>query len=276
MLVILVGTMSNNDSNRDRVATPIQTVGTILRVIRGLYAYKKPATSKNLAAKMGLNYTEVGKTFSDAKSLGLAKPGKKRGTHVLTQTGEELVRLLEHGKEEESRTFLANLISSSPEWSEVMLFLAENHECGWNINDLVLRVEHQHKRRWSSDRRRKAAVAYKSILRYAGLIEIEGDALVSRVLPDSRQSSLKNQEKGSEVLQKIQVMSVSKPPAMLSSAEASVDYACLNVPDSFIILVRKSPLAIDHLRRQVTADSYLQSWFEKIEKDLVPEEGGSK
>jgi len=182
-----------------------------------------------------------------------------------------LVRLLEHGKEEESREFLANLILSSREWSEVMLFLAENSDCAWNIDDLVLHIERHHKRKWSGRRRTKAAVAYRTILKYAGLIEAKGDLLVAQIPSDFRLRSLEYQEKGAEEFQKLEVASVRTHPTMLPSEEESVNYVGLNVPDSFMILVKKSSLALSHLRKQISADSYLRSWLERVEKELVLE-----
>ena len=69
-----MGDMSKKDTAHAEIATPIQTIGTIKRVVQGLYSYGKPASAKSIAPHIGMNYTEIGKTFSDARTLGLVAP----------------------------------------------------------------------------------------------------------------------------------------------------------------------------------------------------------
>lgn len=252
----------SKDRGNSIIATPIQTIGTILRVIRGLYLFKAPTTQNAVAEKIRMNSTEVRKTFSDARELGFVKSGEEPGTFALTPSGEEMVLLLEHGKEEAAKSCLAKQILHCTEWSEIMSFVKSKSQQAWDINDLVILVERKQSTRWGKNRRKKAAAAYRSILKYAGLVKSDGHMLVSNPISGSQGTSSETKSAATAKPKADKNVDFTETPFEMDSA---ADYFGFVVPEKFMIFIRKTEEAILDFRQNLAVDSFLCSWLENLE-----------
>lgn len=256
-----------NESSKKKIATPIQTIGTIKRVIESLYSYGKPAKRKEFTVHVGMDHSEVGKTLTDAKSLSLVTDGEKRGEYILTKKGRDFAILLGHGKEIESQRLLSKLILDSSEWEEVISFLRTKQESPFDISDLVLHVERIHDRVWSAGRRKKAERSYRTILSFADLVSIKDGLLTSKLVRDTSEHTAHVGYEEKVVSQKPAIR-VRTLEAVLNKPRKT-DYAEFFIPNSFVVNVSMTKAAVDHLRQQLSEDSMLHSWLDGIEQVIV-------
>ena len=255
---------SKSDSEKVSIATPIQTIGTLQRVTQGLYSFKRASNRNDLAEAIGMDPSEVGKTFGDASDLGLMEKTNETGVYALTEQGVLFAQLLDYEREEDARELLASQILSAPAWSEIVVFLRVNVGKPRPISDLVLYAERKIGRKWGSGRRTKAERAYRTILSYAGLVDIEGSNIIS-TLPESpviiqetpvTSSHLISQGGGSdsETIQNI---------GEIEDSETAV----FSISGFFTISVLKNQESIRFLQKQI-ADGVVNSWLESTMAQL--------
>ncbi len=259
--------ITRNESSKKKIATPIQTIGTIKRVIESLYSYGKPAKGKEFTVHVGMDHSEVGKTLTDAKSLSLMADGEKRGEYILTKEGRDFAILLGHGKEIECQRLLSQLILDSSEWEEVISFLETKHESSFDISDLVLHIERKHDRVWSTGRRKKAERAYRTILSFADLVSIKDGLLTPKLVRDSPKHSVHVDYEEKDVSKK-PATRVKSLTAVLNKPRKT-DYAEFFIPNSFVVNVNMTKAAIEHLRQQLSKDSMLHTWLDGIEQVMI-------
>ncbi|MBN2229044.1 MAG: hypothetical protein JW779_05575 [Candidatus Thorarchaeota archaeon] len=263
--------MSDNQESLE-IAVPSVTIEIIGKVVRGLYSFKKPAGYKDLKALVSLHEITVSQGLNAAKDLGLAKQTGGRGIYELTETGMNFARLLSFGKESECRLLLAKQIMTMSNWSEVVSFLEMNVNTSRNPLDLVMHVEGRLGKMWKNRMRSKVANSYRSILEYAGLIEIDGNDIVS-VLPDedeqhkfleSEASPMKSREK--------------QPPDSgiysfsITQARIESDYSEFSIPEFFIVFVKKTQYAIKFFQDQIKDGSVFSAWLETLKVGLKNDE----
>lgn len=163
------------------IATPTVGMDAIHSAVRALYAYKRPATYKDLATAVNMSETYLSSALSAARDAGLATLAGKRGLYKLTPEGEDYSRLLSYGKDSECREILKELVLESPLWSEIVTFLKVSGKQERNASDLVLDIERKLGKKWSERMRDRVATAYSSILEHAGIIQVSKDRIVSQI-----------------------------------------------------------------------------------------------
>ncbi len=261
----------SDEKTSPRIATPIQTMGTIRRVIEGLYRYKKTAKGTEFSTHVGMHYSEVGKALGDARSLGLVADGEEYGSFILTDEGRKFAILLGHEKDDECGQLLAELILSSPEWIEIVLFLKERIGQPFDIADLVVHVEQKHDKSWSSGRRKKAERAYRTILSFANIVRIEGGMLVpTSILDDSHQSEQITIDSIDTGLAHTLHASFRSLQSTLTKTK-NPDYAEVTIPKLFTLSVNMSREAVEYVREQLSKESMLNVWLDEIESCLESE-----
>jgi DNA-binding transcriptional ArsR family regulator len=200
------------------LATPTVGMDAIHSAVRALYAYKRPATYKDLATAVNMSETYLSSALSAARDAGLATLAGKRGLYKLTPEGEDYARLLSYGKDSECREILKRLILESPLWSEIVTFLKVSGEQERNASDLVLDIERKLGKKWSQRMRDRVANAYSSILEHAGLVQVSKDRIISQIVVEEGEAELpsKFEIKEKERTREGAVVSVfptgSKPP----------------------------------------------------------------
>lgn len=161
------------------IATPIQSIDVINNLVSVLFTYKRSVMYKDISAIAKLHPANVSQGLSASRDLGLTKLAGKKGLYVLTKDGEEYARLITASKEDEAKSFLRKIIEHSPLWAEILLFLKATRGQARDPLDLVLDIERKLGKKWSSGMRNRLRASYVSILSYVGLIQKEGDKIIS-------------------------------------------------------------------------------------------------
>lgn len=243
-----------------RAVAPMAGVDGINHAVRALFAYKKPAFYKDLASAANLTPVYMSKSLSSARDVGLTKLAGKRGLYELTSVGDQYGRLLTFRKEADCRKLLKKTILENPLWSEIIAFLRVSKGQAREPTDLVLAVEEKLGKRWSSAMRRSLAKNYSSILRYAGLIELEKGKIISKI-------GVEVEMKPEEVEEREEPGEERKKMTIPSAPEEFMEF---RLPDSFILYIRKDLDAIKYFEQQVKEGSIFASWIKfiktKIEK----------
>ena len=253
------------------IATPINGIEAIGKVIRALYALNKVVGYKEVSTMAGLANAYTSQALSSAKSLGLSRQAGGRGKYELTKAGETFARALGFGKEKDSRLVIRTQILNEGAWSEIVSFLTMNKDKPRNPLDLAYHAESRLGKRWSKSMRSHIASAYKSILEYADLIRIDGINIISLIGMDGK----------SETRVEIQEIDVSKEmtySALSSDVQEGQritevkDYAEFSMPDFFMLRVIRNEEAIDFLSKQLKDTSILIPWLSAIEKTILSQE----
>lgn len=259
----------NDDIEELRIATPAVTMETIAKVCRALYAFKKPASYKALAAPLGMHENNVSSALSSARDLGFVETSEKRGEYLLTDSGETFARFMDFGKDSESRQIVVNQIRSLPAWSEIISFLETNTGNPRSPDDLVLHVERRLGKRWKARMRAKVSAAYKSILEYATLVRVEDNMLISEISPgDAEEHLIPRSDSKTSMERPVESVGYS---SMLSGTRTMPDYAEFSIPDFFILFVKKDLAAIEYLRKQLIDNSLFESWLDALESRVENE-----
>lgn len=167
-----------------KIANPTVGIDGINHAIRALYAYKDPATYKDLAKAANLHPVYLSKSLSSARDMGLTMSAGKRGLYKLTPEGVEYGRLLSYGKDSECRELLQKVILENPLWSEIIRFLRVSEGRETDPLLLVGDIEGRLGKRWSPSMRNTLVNAYTSILEYAKLIALKGGKMISEIKPE--------------------------------------------------------------------------------------------
>ncbi len=255
----------DRDYESVQIATPAVTMETVGKVTRGLFSFKKRATYKDLAKLVGLHEITVSKGFSAARDLGLMETTGGRGVYILTSVGENFARLLDFGKEVDCRTLIAKQIIELENWSEIVTFLEINRGIPKNPLDLVLHVEGRLGKRWKSRMRTKIARSYRSILEYAGLIEIDDGNIIS-ILSMGGESELLGPSDGQEPAKS--PTETGTYSSSISNVRMLTDYAEFGIPDFFVVFVKKTPSAVDFFRKQIANSSLFVAWLDTLQNEL--------
>ena len=75
-----------------RIANPSAGIEGINHAVRGLYAFKRPATYKELAKPAGVSDVYMSISLSASRHVGLTKLSGQRGLYELTEMGEVEVK----------------------------------------------------------------------------------------------------------------------------------------------------------------------------------------
>jgi hypothetical protein len=163
------------------IATPTVGMDATNTAVRALYAYKKPAMYKDLAAAANVSEVHMSSALSASRDVGLTTSAGKRGLYKLTPEGEDYATLLSYGKDSECREIVRKLILESPLWSEILTFLKVSGKQERSVSDLVLDIQRKLGKKWSQRMRGRIAAAYSSILEYAGLIQVDKGIMISKM-----------------------------------------------------------------------------------------------
>ncbi|TXT56937.1 MAG: hypothetical protein BAJATHORv1_20535 [Candidatus Thorarchaeota archaeon] len=242
--------MSTEEDTKVSIATPIQTIGTIIFLVKGMYAYSKPGNREDIAEAIQRNHTEVGKSISDAKDMGLIT--ESNGLYSLSDKGREFAILLGHKREDESGKILADSILNSPHWKKIIEFLIEHADSSFHISDLIIFIEKKHSQTWGKGRREKAEKAYRTILEYADLIEIK-DGLVYPKISSLSPQTLERGETEKILVETLKIIE---------------NHAIFSIPNLISIALKLDKNAISFLREQLKEDSTLHSWMNSIVQTL--------
>jgi hypothetical protein len=166
-----------------KIATPIVGMDAINNAVRALYLYRKPAMYKDLATAANTSEVYLSSALSASRDVGLTTSAGKRGLYKLTLEGDDYATLLSYGKDSECKETLRKLITESPLWSEIVTFLEVSSGQERNVSDLVLDIQRKLGKKWSERMRERIASAYSSILDYAGLVQVDGGRITSRIAP---------------------------------------------------------------------------------------------
>jgi len=227
-----------------KIASPVQSIEAINKVISVLFTYKRAVTYQEITPATNLHKTTVSQALSASRNIGLTELAGKKGLYILTKEGEEYGRLVTAGKIAEAKTLLRKILLNNPLWSEIIVFLKATFNQERDPIDLVLDVERKLGKQWSKGMRYRIRDSYISILSYAGLIEKKGNKIISRVKKEAT-------EMPSE-------LTVSEPTRTLLSSE----FAKL-IGDDFKFEVRRSLDAIEF------AESQFLAWINYLKKQIV-------
>ena len=244
------------------IARPVVGIEGINKAVRALFAYKEPTFYKDLASAANMNPIYMSQALSASRDVGLTTLAGKRGLYKLTKQGEEYARLLSFGKHSECRELMGKIIMDNPMWSQIITFLRVSKGTPREPLDLVLKVERESGKRWSSTMRDRIGAVYSSILEYAGLIKVEKGMVLSQV-------GIEEEKVVSEKVEKEVSERVIEQPSMLVPTE---DFAEFRLPDSFIIYVRKDAAALDFFKTQIKKESMLVPWIEFIRGKMTKKE----
>lgn len=227
------------------IARPIQSIDVINKLVSVLFTYKRSVMYKDIATVVKLHPATVSQGLSASRDLGLTELAGKKGLYVLTKEGEEYARLMTAGKEGDAKLFLRKVIQSNPLWTDIMFFLKATRGQARDPLDLVLDIERKLGKKWSSGMRNRLRASYVSILSYVGLIQKEGNKIISMAEAAPEEPT--------------------KPPHVAPSAKrpplASEDFAKLQTED-FSFDVRKDIEVLSFAREQFLA------WIEYLRKKL--------
>ncbi len=163
------------------IATLTVGMDAINTAVRALYAYKRSAMYKDLAAAANVSKVHMSSALSASRDVGLTTSAGKRGLYKLTPEGDDYATLLSYGKDSECREIVRKLVLESPLWSEILTFLKVSGKQERSVSDLVLDIQRKLGKKWSQRMRDRIAAAYSSILEYAGLIHVDKGIMISKL-----------------------------------------------------------------------------------------------
>jgi len=258
MEVIQVAEEIQKARKTTKIATLSVGINGINHAVRALYAYREPATYKDLAKGANLHPIYMSQSLSAARDVGLAESGGKRGVYKLTSDGEGYARFLSYGQESESIELLKKSILESPLWIEILRFLRMSEEQPRDPLLLVAVIERKLGKRWSPSMRNGYAKAYTSVLGFAGLIRVEGNNIVSQLKPEEKPKA------GEEP-------PPPKPSPMKALPTTSEGYAEFSISNSFKVMVHKNEDALKFFENQIKEGSIFALWIEHEKKKLGKE-----
>jgi hypothetical protein len=235
-----------NQEISPNIATPIQPIETINRVVAVLYTYKRPVMYKDIAQACDMHPVNVSQSLSSARDIGLTQLAGKKGLYTTTEFGKEYARLLSFGKGEEASKVLRIILQSNPLWREILTFLQATRGQSRNPADLILEVERRTGKQWKSSMRSRIEDSLVSILEFARLVGREGSNIISLAEPDP-QLPLPRPEP-----------EATTPTKATSSAKQFVRLTS----DEFTFEIREDLDTIDF------ADSQFQAWINYLRKKL--------
>jgi hypothetical protein len=239
-----------------RIATLSAGIDGINHAVRALYAYKGPATYKDLAKGANLHPVYMSQSLSAARDVGLAESAGKRGLYKLTSDGEEYARFLSYGQESESRELLKKSILNNPLWSEILRFLRMSEGQPRNPLLLVADIERKLGKRWAPSMRNGYANTYISVLGFAGLIKMDGDEMISQL-------KLEEKPETSE-----EPPPLSQTPSTKSLPTTPEEYIEFSISDAFKVIVRKNKESLEFFENQIKEGSIFALWIEHEKKKL--------
>jgi hypothetical protein len=262
--------MMNN--NTIDIATPINGIEAIGKVIRALYALDKTVGYKEVSTIAGLASAYTSQALSSARSLGLCHGSGERGKYDLTKAGEEFARALGFGKEEISKQIVRKQILSEGGWSEIVSFLKMNEGKPRDALDLAYHAESRLGKRWSDSMRSHIASAYKSILEYAELSIVEGNNITSQIgMENEFEDQIESLQPSIQSDDLADIIHDSREKR-IHSIISKKDYAEFSMPDFFILDVKRTEDAIDFLLNQLKDSSILVPWLTAIKKSIKIQE----
>jgi len=236
-----------------RIATLSAGIDGLNQAVRALYSYKGSATYKDLAKGAGLHPVYMSQCLSASRDVGLTELAGKRGLYKLTARGDEYARHLSYGEDDKAREILSEILLENPSWIEIIKFLKMSYKQERNALSLVADVEAKLGKHWKQSARSVYANTYVSVLRFAGLIDVSGDNIISRVSPEEKvQPSLPSS------------VGIHAPRPTLSSSSAALapeEYCEFSIPDSFKIFVRKEIESLSFFESQVKDSSIFIPWI---------------
>lgn len=235
------------------IAVPHVSFESVKKTIIGLYAFKKPGTAKKIKGLSGINQTNTSKALSIAQGLNLVQSTKTRGEYDLTENGRKFGRLLSFEREKDASKFLREVIMNSSDWDEIVAFLRASIGSTRDYLDLVFHVESRLDKNWTPRMRKYLASNYKSFLAFAGFIDSEEEKLVVKLKLDDFAEDAASVQDSSEV---------DKQNLEMILQKAQSDFVTLSLPDLFILHVRNTRRAFNHIKKQVVSDSYIGKWID--------------
>ena len=229
------------------IATPSVGIDGVNHAVRALWAYKEPATYKDLAKGANLHPVYMSQSLSATRDVGLAEYAGKRGLYKLTSDGEDYARFLTYGQNSKCEELLNKTILDNPLWSEIIRFLRMSEGRARDPLLLVADIEGKLGKRWSPSMRNSYANTYTSILESAGLVRVEGGQMISQL---TREPEEKPEE--------------SKMPPPPTPEE----YSEFSIGDSFKVLVRKDMDSLGFFEDQVKESSIFAPWIKHEKKKL--------
>jgi len=240
-------TFKQTTSKTSAVARPIQSIDIINKLVSVLFTYKRSVMYKDIATVVKLHPATVSQGLSASRDLGLTKLAGRKGLYVLTKEGEEYARLITAGKEGDAKLLLRKIIESNPLWTDIIVFLKATRGQARDPLDLVLDIERKLGKKWAPGMRNRLRASYVSILNYVGLIQKEGNKIIS--LAEATPEEIP-----------------SKPTPMAPPAKhtplTSENFARLQTED-FSFEIRKDIEVLDFAKEQFLA------WIEYLRKKLV-------
>jgi hypothetical protein len=236
------------------IAAPLQSIDVINNIVSLLFTYRRSVMYKDMVAAAKLHPATISQGLSASRDLGLTKSAGKKGLYVLTKEGEEYGRLITAGKENDAKPYLKSIIMRNQLWTEILLFLKATRGQARDPLDLVLDIERKLGKKWAPGMRNRLRAAYVSILSYVGLIQKEGDKMISVMAP--------------EILATV----ASQEPEKTAGSQAlpiSTDFARLETND-FKFEIRKDVDVIDFAKNQFLA------WIDYEKKKLITEQTQEK
>lgn len=235
------------------IATPVQSIDVVNNLVSILFTYKRSAMYKDIAAIAKLHPSNVSQGLSASRDLGLTELAGRKGLYVLTKEGEEYARLITAGKEGDAQTFLRKVIENNPLWTEIILFLKATRAQVRDPIDLVLDIERKLGKKWSLGMRRRLRASYVSILSYVGLIQKEGDKVISLAETEIEKSASRAKS-----------MPPEKPPPVTPE-----NFATLHT-DDFTFAIRKNLGVLEFAKEQ------FHVWVEYLKRQLSEEQGADR
>jgi len=245
---------------QEAIASPIQSIEVINKVVKLLFSYKRSATYKDIAGPAGLHPSNVSQALSASRDLGMTNLAGKKGLYVLTKDGEDYARLIAANREDEAKHLLCEIIQKNTLWADVVAFLKATKGEARDPLDLILDVERKLGKKWSQGMRRRVRDSYVSILTYASLVKEEGEKIISLI-----ETEIPTVKEVAEVPQLPAQPSSTITP---SSPMVKPDFEKLQSND-FYFEVRKDLSTIDFAKSQFDA------WIDYVRKKLMTKEEGS-
>lgn len=241
-----------NSENKPKIAVPHVPFKAVIKVVNALFSSKRPGSAKAIAKLANLNETNTSKALSNAQSLGLVVR-VKRGTYELSKDGKEFSRQIESGKDDNAKRIMRKLIFEREEWKEIVIFLKANVGKNRDPLDMVLHVESQLDKQWTSSVRKKMVSDYRSILSFADLIDGKEKKLVPNLEFDDDRTIEPGE--GEEIATDDEHIDV---------AVSEGFYATYALPNIFTLRVRNTRKSLEFIKSQVQPKSHLAEWIDLI------------
>lgn len=236
-----------------RIATLSAGIEGINQAVRALYAYKVPATYKDLAQGAGLHPVYMSQSLSASRDIGLATSAGKRGLYKLTELGTKYALYLSYGENDKAKNLLGDALQKLPNWSEIIKFLRMSYRQERTALSLVADVEGKLGKHWTDSLRNTYASSYTSVLKFAGLLENSGNNIVSQIGDTEEQPTLIPQKNANYGL------SPENQPTV--PVVTNGDYSEFSIPESFKVFVRKDIESLTFFETQVMANSIFMPWI---------------